>query len=377
GFEIDRCAVQRRRKRAGEKCAVVARIVPREPTLVERILVGSSHEFDRLYRRLAVENDGFAVGLDLLPAERPHQRIDEGRRVAEAVTDRLAERPALRLEFLAGLEIFVPGLRELAVPRFLEPRLAIGDLRAEHTPRQGDPFLAVVRDDPRLLVVAALRLADRIGDVAHVNHALGIELRPIVESANHVRPGARLDCGGGARLDVVAVDHLDVELDAERLGAFRDDLVAQQLVGGRHEIVPAQPMDAGALRIGGRLAQSEHRTDAARSCGDRAGAGQLKQLAPTYAGHVSPPLVWLATFPAFTTRYDPARSLSMANEKSEFGHQRHPWAGPRWLTCMLFAWPIASRRPRRPHSRCRDGIPCRRKHRRDRCSSMPTGARWR
>src|SRR6185437_13775116 len=127
--------------------------------------------------------DGLAVCLDLLPAERPHQRIDEGRRVAEAVTNRLAERAALGLELLAGLVIFVPGLRELAVPRFLEPRLAIGDLRAEHAPRQGDPSLAVVGDDPRLLIVTALRLADGVCDVAHIDDALGIELRPVVEGA--------------------------------------------------------------------------------------------------------------------------------------------------------------------------------------------------
>jgi hypothetical protein len=39
-----------------------------------------------------------------------------------------------------------------------------------------------------------------------------------------------LDGCRGTRLDVVAVDHLDVEPDAQILGAGRNDLVAQQSI---------------------------------------------------------------------------------------------------------------------------------------------------
>jgi hypothetical protein len=45
------------------------------------------------------------------------------------------------------------------------------------------------------------------------------------------------------RLNVVGVDHLDIELDAECLFAFGDYFVPQHLIGGRHEIGPPQPVN--------------------------------------------------------------------------------------------------------------------------------------
>ena len=61
-------------------------------------------------------------------------------------------------------------------------------------------------------------------------------------------PAARLDRRGGARRNVVGVDRLDVQLDAERLLHLGREHFAQHLVGGRHEIVPAQDVHRVRLR---------------------------------------------------------------------------------------------------------------------------------
>ena len=71
GFDIDRCAVVGGADAAGEKGAVVAGIVPGEGAFVAGVLPQSDRELDRLDRRLAVEHDGLAVGLDLLAAPGP------------------------------------------------------------------------------------------------------------------------------------------------------------------------------------------------------------------------------------------------------------------------------------------------------------------
>ena len=244
------------------------------------------HEIDRL---LGVEDHGLAVGLDLLAAPGPEVGIAERRRITEGVPERLAERAALGLELLAGIPIGFPGVREGLVANLLEPGFAVGDLRAEHAPWNGNPFLAVVGDDRGLLVEALLRLGDLFGEVAHVGDTLGIELRPVVEAADDVGSRARLDRGGCARLDVVAVDGLEGELDAERFFAGRNDLFAQQLIGCGYEVVPSQPVDRGRLRVGRRPAGRENGRNSSGPRRDRAGTGELQELAACYAGHgVSP-----------------------------------------------------------------------------------------
>src|ERR1700730_19090496 len=82
--------------------------------------------------------------------------------VAEGVAGGLAERPALGLQFLAGVAVVVPGSRKLAVlvADFLQPGFAVGDQAAADRPRHADPFAVNIVDDPRQVVIAALLLAD-------------------------------------------------------------------------------------------------------------------------------------------------------------------------------------------------------------------------
>src|SRR5262249_38254847 len=159
GLEIDRGAVERAGDGPRQERAVVAGVVPGEAALVVRFLPEVDHELDRVDRGLAVEHDAVAVGLHFLATPRPKIRIAEGRRVAEGVAERLTDRMSGGLELLAGGPVLLPGLRELAVgiADLGEPRLAVGDERAEDAPRQRHPFLAVVGDGAGFLVVAALR----------------------------------------------------------------------------------------------------------------------------------------------------------------------------------------------------------------------------
>src|SRR6516165_3170983 len=134
----------------------------------------------------------------------------------------LAERMALCLQLLARRPVLVPRLRKLAcaVADGFEPRFAIDKQTANDAPRYTDPLIARRGHYARHLVVAALRFADFRRHIAHIDQALDIELRPVVESTDDVGASSRLDCRGGARLQIVGVDRLDIELDAERLGAF-------------------------------------------------------------------------------------------------------------------------------------------------------------
>src|SRR5262249_25036982 len=68
GLEIDRGAVVGGAYAARQKRAVIARIVPGEPSLVERLLPKRHREFNRFDGFLAVERDSLAVSLDLLAA---------------------------------------------------------------------------------------------------------------------------------------------------------------------------------------------------------------------------------------------------------------------------------------------------------------------
>src|SRR5207247_1275716 len=112
GLDVGRGAVERRADGARQERAVVVGIVPGKPAFVMGLLPECRHELDAVDGRLAVQHHGLAVLLHLLAAPGPQIRIAEGRRVAERVTERLADRTALRLELLAGFAVFLPGLRE-------------------------------------------------------------------------------------------------------------------------------------------------------------------------------------------------------------------------------------------------------------------------
>jgi hypothetical protein len=92
------------------------------------------------------------------------------------------------------------------------------------------------------VVVAALRGADRLAHRRHVGAAVGIELRLVVEDHDDVGPALGLDRRGRPRLQVVEADRLHVDLEAERLLCFRQHRLAQDLIAGRDEVVPLQPV---------------------------------------------------------------------------------------------------------------------------------------
>src|SRR4030095_15512781 len=234
--------------------------------LVHAVLPQAGHELDRFDRLLGVDDDGLAVGLDFLAAPRPHVRIGEARRVTKGVAERLAERTALGLQLLGDLAIALPGVGELGRADLVEPRLAIGDHAADHGPRHAHVHaLAVGADRLGILVDAALALADFLGQRAHVDDAVGVEMGVAVERHDDVGTGARLDAGGDARLQVVAVDGLEVDLHAELFLGLRDPFLAGHLVGRGNEIDPLQPMDGLLLGIGGCAAARQDASHAAQS----------------------------------------------------------------------------------------------------------------
>jgi len=87
-----------------------------------------------------------------------------------------------------------------------------------------------------------------------------------------VGPAARLDRRGRARRQVVGVDRLDVELDAERLLHFGRVHLAQHFIRGRNEVVPAQDMHRVRLR-------EDRSAVGSQDAGDPGGAGCLQELA--------------------------------------------------------------------------------------------------
>ena len=161
-----------------------------------------------------------------LPPHDHRIRIPPARRVAEGVPGGLADTAGpSAFSFLPAARNSSQVVGELVVSR--PRRTTTCDRRSSPPPtHHGTPIhlLPTVRDHLADVVIAALRLADLLGDVADIGEALGIELRPVVERHDDVGAGAGLDRRGDARLDVVGVDGLDLELDAERLLAFLRDL---------------------------------------------------------------------------------------------------------------------------------------------------------
>ena len=59
---------------------------------------------------------------------------------------------------------------------------------------------------------------------------------------------------------------------------LRRDLLLQERVGGGNEVIPAQPVNRCALRVGGSTRRGEYRGDATDLRRDRTGAGELKSF---------------------------------------------------------------------------------------------------
>src|SRR5439155_3850815 len=175
----------------------------------------------------------------------------EGWRIAEGVPGRLAEGMSGCLQLLARGAVVVPGLRKLilGIAGLGEPGPAVGEQPGNDRPWHAEPLLAVIGDDLEEVPMAALGFADLLGHIADIDNAVGVKLRPIAEPKDDIRPRAGLNRRGNPRLDIIGVDALDIELNTKIFLALRGDLAAQQLVGGRDEIVPAQPMEGRLLRV--------------------------------------------------------------------------------------------------------------------------------
>src|SRR5262249_23109192 len=180
GFEIDRGAVIGRADSPGEECPVVARIVPGQPAGIITVVPKGDGVLDRVHRLLAIERNRLAVRLDLPAAPRPEKRIPKDHRIAESMAEGLAIRAPLGLELLAHGAVLVPSVGKLtvAVAHLVEPRLPVREQPTADAPRDADPFLAIIGDDLRDLVIAALCVADLLSDVADIDNAAGVKLRP-------------------------------------------------------------------------------------------------------------------------------------------------------------------------------------------------------
>jgi hypothetical protein len=66
---------------------------------------------------------------------------------------------------------------------------------------------------------------------------------------------------------------------------LRRDLFFQQLVGGRYEIGPAQPVERCSLGISGRPPRSQDRGKPSASRRNRSSARKLQKSTPVYASH--------------------------------------------------------------------------------------------
>src|SRR3982074_1959850 len=92
--------------------AVLSYVSPGEAALVMSFFPEGRHDLDLDYNLCIVDVDSLAVLLDLGAAPRPQVGVAERRRVAERVTERLTDRPALGLELLTNLAILLPSVGE-------------------------------------------------------------------------------------------------------------------------------------------------------------------------------------------------------------------------------------------------------------------------
>src|SRR6516162_5069806 len=148
------------------------------------------------------------------------------------MAQRLTERLSLWLQLLAGRHILFPGRREVlrVIADFRPPGFAVGEQYAEDREWRSDPFGSIIGDCLCCLVITTLGLADFLRHVADISDAVAIELRPVVDRHDDVGSGARLDRRGNARLDAVALDCFDIELDPERFLALLGDLSSEELI---------------------------------------------------------------------------------------------------------------------------------------------------
>src|SRR5262249_38813164 len=126
GRDVDRRPVQRRADLPAEEGAVVVRVVPRESTLVTRLLPEGLPELDGFDGALAIDGR-LAVFVRLDAPEVPEQRVRPRGGVAEGVPQGLPVRMTFLLELRGDLPQLVVGLGERGDADLVEPRLPVGD----------------------------------------------------------------------------------------------------------------------------------------------------------------------------------------------------------------------------------------------------------
>src|SRR5438270_6057228 len=124
----------------------------------------------------------------------------------------LPERVPLSLQLLPAVPPLLPARRVFLRPvsDFVPPRSTVDNLQTDDRVRDSEPFLAVIGDRLCGLVEAALRLADLLADIADIDDAVGIELRPIVDRADDLGAGSGGYGRGHARLDRQPVHAFEV-----------------------------------------------------------------------------------------------------------------------------------------------------------------------
>jgi len=116
---------------------------------------------------------------------------------------------------------------------------------------------AVARGGFRLRVELALVVLLPIRQVRHIGERAAVEVRPVVEHLHDVGPGARLDRGGDARLQVVFVDGLEHDLHLHLLPVLRQ-LALELRLTLRNEVHAVEQLQARALGEGGRPAGCQY-----------------------------------------------------------------------------------------------------------------------
>ena len=104
----------------------------------------------------------------------------------------------------------------------------------------------------------------------------------VVAQHDHVGAGAGLNARGDARLQVIGVDGLELDLDTELLFSFGKQLGLEYGIAGGNEVIPAQNVHfRRALRDGRHL---DGRHDGGHA------SGGLQELASIDLGHRLPSL---------------------------------------------------------------------------------------
>ena len=242
--DVDRDAVIGPVDFLGEERLVVRGVVP-GGRAGDHVAVKRLGVFECLdgFRRV---EDYLVVLVDDLAALRPQAPVHPGVAVAGGVAEREAAGRALRLHRLGIFEEFVGLGREGAEPGLLRRFDTIVDQRAGIADRDRDPLVAVLAVFDGAVDPAAMRLAEIVGDVGHIEALLREQVRQRIQTPEQVGAGAGVGGDRCLRLHVFIGFARDIDRDAGRLREGGDQLY-ESVVFGLHEIFPAQHRQLGAL----------------------------------------------------------------------------------------------------------------------------------